>query len=513
MIDLMSLNKANQDLPEVVMTKHGAKFNPRLDNWIYRERMEDISIDFGNLQAERCLINASKKILIWYAENKSCSHVRNMFYYFKHFLKTISLNQNIVSNIKGNDIINYRSKLMLKNEYYLGNLSGFLKKWHSLGVYGVSDDAITLLKKLRIKGNRKGEAVLTMDPLDGPFTDLEVDAIIVAVESGYKTGNIKLEEYLLIWLFLALGQRPIQYASLKVCDFKISVAKDGTAMYLLNVPRAKQQDQLSRSLFSQRKLAPKIGEKFIEYIEEIKIRFAGKLSNTSVTPLFPAKSSRKNEPNGYEYHRTSESLSLHLKYVLNRFSVISERTEEPLHITATRFRRTLGTRAAMEGHGELVIAELLDHNNIANVGVYVQATPEIVQRIDRAMAFHLAPLAQAFSGVIIKSESEAIRKDDPTSRICDPHFEPSMKPMGNCGQHGFCGELAPISCYTCRNFQPWLDGPHEAVLNHLISERERLIVATDSRIASINDRTILAVAEVVRRCKEIKSGESEASIG
>ena len=101
----------------------------------------------------------------------------------------------------------------------------------------------------------------------------------------------------------------------------------------------------------------------------------------------------------------------------------------------------------MEGYGELVIAELLDHTDTQNVGVYVQATPEIVERIDRAMALHLAPLAQAFAGVIIRNESDARRKGDPASRICDPRFEPSMKPMGNCGQHGFCGELAPVS-YT-----------------------------------------------------------------
>ena len=76
--------------------------------------------------------------------------------------------------------------------------------------------------------------------------------------------------------------------------------------------------------------------------------------------------------------------------------------------------------------------------------------------------------------------------------------------MCSCGKYGFCGSLAPIACYTCRSFQPWLDGPHEAVLNLLISERDRLL-GVDARIASINDRTILAVAEVVRRCAELRN--------
>ena len=84
-----------------------------------------------------------------------------------------------------------------------------------------------------------------------------------------------------------------------------------------------------------------------------------------------------------------------------------------------------------------------------------------------------------------------------------------MKPVGNCGQFGFCGLLAPVACYTCRSFEPWLDGPHERVLDFLIAERDRLLLQTDKRVASINDRTILAVAEVVRKCTEIKARTKE----
>jgi len=508
MCDLMRnapLNNTLQELPEEVTTLSGVKFQPRLEKWFYRDSTKNITLNFNNISAEFKLIISAKKVLIWYAENKSPDHLNNMFRRIQHFLNFSNANNKLLSIITGDDLINYRASLSGNNAWYLGNLSGFLQKWHSLGIYGVSDDAIALLKQLRLKGNRKGEAVSTMDTLDGPFSDLEVEALHEAVENGYEAGDIALDEYLLIWLFLALGQRPIQFASLKVGDFGVSVAKDGATVYSIKVPRAKQREQLSRSTFSQRVLVAQIGEKFVQYIEYVKTNFTGIIEDTSQAPLFPTKRSSKNEPIGFEFHKTSQSLSNDLKNTLKKLNVISERTGEPLHITATRFRRTLGTRAAMEGHGELVIAELLDHTDTQNVGVYVQATPEIVERIDRAMALHLAPLAQAFAGVIIKSESEARRKGEPESRICDPRFEPSMKPMGSCGKHGFCGELAPISCYTCQSFLPWLDGPHEAVLNHLISERERLMVVTDSRIASVNDRTIYAVAEAVRRCIEIKS--------
>jgi hypothetical protein len=77
--------------------------------------------------------------------------------------------------------------------------------------------------------------------------------------------------------------------------------------------------------------------------------------------------------------------------------------------------------------------------------------------------------------------------------------------MGECGKHGFCGFAAPVACYTCKSFEAWLDGPHEAVLNYLIARREQLLQTSDKRMASVNDRTILAVAAVVQRCSELQS--------
>jgi len=507
------LSKSTQDLPDEVTTPDGANFDPRSDWWVYRDSTTDVSINFSKLNVTPELLNSIKIVLIWYVKNKSTKHMINMFNHLKRMLVAISKNEKIISKINSTDIINYRASLPTSNSWYLGNLSGFLQKWHSLGLNGVSDDAIALLKQLRIAGNKKGEAVSTMDPLNGPFTDFEVEAIHTALERAYISADLNIGDFLLIWLFLALGQRPVQYASLKVCDFDVCEAKDGTTIYSLNMPRAKQRGQLARSAFSQRVLVPKIGVILVQYIEILKAKFAQTFTDLNQSPLFPTNHSSKNEPIGFEFHRTSKSLANDLKQALNQLNVVSERTGRKLHITATRFRRTLGTRAAMEGHGELVIAELLDHTDTQNVGVYVQATPEIVERIDKAMALYLAPLAQAFAGVIIKNESKALRKGDLSSRICDPRFEPSMKPMGNCGQHGFCGDLAPISCYTCSSFQPWLDGPHQAVLDYLISERDRLVALTDFRIASVNDRTILAVAEVVRRCGVIKAEKNEAHNG
>jgi hypothetical protein len=264
-----------------------------------------------------------------------------------------------------------------------------------------------------------------------------------------------------------------------------------------------------RSSFKKRTLIPELGRLVEECAAEVRSRFVGVLNDPDQAPLFPEKRRGTAEPPGFEFHRTASALSDWFQNIMDKLEVNSERTGHQINITPTRFRRTLGCRAADEGHGELVIADLLDHTDTQNVGVYVEATPGMMERIDRAVALKLAPLAQAFAGVIITHESQARRAGDPTSRICDPRFDPSMKPVGNCGQFGFCGLLAPVACYTCRCFEPWLDGPHERVLEFLIEDRERLLAQADKRIASINDRTILAVADVVNRCTEIRRGKTE----
>lgn len=499
-------------LPDRVRTRSGVEFDPRADRWTYRDTTDTVHLDFTGLRATASLVESAKRTFVWYAEQLSPGHLTNMFMRLRHYLSTVSDagRAGPISEISSTDLLNYRATLTGPTKWYLGALAGLLKKWHSLGYPGVSDDAVALLKQLRLQGNAKGEAVLTHDPVHGPFTDIELEALHYALDQAYVAGNVDREGYLLAYLFMLLGQRPVQYAALKVRDVGVARAKDGTPVYTLRMPRAKQRDRLSRDEFKDRVVIPQIGELLVQHAEAIRSAFHGQLPDPADAPLFPTRRRRSNEPEGFAFHRTSQAIIELLPNTLKRLGVTSERTGEPLHITATRFRRTVATRAAIEGHGELIIAELLDHTDTQNVGVYIEARPEIVERIDRAIALHLAPLAQAFAGVLIRDESEATRAGDPSSRICDPRFDPSMKPLASCGKHGFCGFAAPVACYTCANFEPWLDGPHEAVLEHLIGERDRLAARGDMRIASIHDRTILAVAEVVRQC-EAQRGQGNES--
>ena len=211
--------------------------------------------------------------------------------------------------------------------------------------------------------------------------------------------------------------------------------------------------------------------------------------------MFPLKAANFKAPQGLEWHLGSADLSARVVKAFGAIAPVSERTGEPIHMTPMRFRRTLATRAAAEGHGVLIIAEMLDHTTTESAQVYIETRPDIVKRIDKAIAIQMAPLAQAFAGAVVFGDDKTRR------RITDPRFD-ATRPAGSCGQHSHCAFSAPIACYTCSQFNAWVDGPHEAILEHLISEEERLSEIVDDRIAQINRRTILAVAQVVKLCDE-----------
>lgn len=483
-----------------VRTKSGVVFDATQNIWSYRDGVNDVNLDFGQLpNAGRELLDSAKGVLSWYAESRSPDHLKNMFQRLQHFLRSTT-RKDIVS-VGAIDLLNYRAQLTASTSWYLGSFSGFLRKWHRLGYPGVTDDVELLLKQLRIKGNAKGVAVLTLDPHVGPFTQIEVDALQVALNNAYGTGALSLADYVLAWLHMLLGQRNKQHAALKVCDVRVMTDAEGMARYTIQMPSAKNRADNPRVVLVERPLVEQFGELLFAYAAAIRARFSSILVDSTQAPLFPASRSTRGSE-GFEYHRTAADIGQILVKTLEGLSVVSERTGLPMNISAVRFRRTIGSRAAEEGHSPLVIARLLDHADTQQVGVYSANSPLIIERIDRAIAMEMAPLAQAFAGVLVRSQNSS---KDASRRIIDLRIDRSGAPMGDCGKHGFCGFNAPIACYTCVSFEAWVDGPHEAVLEYLLIQREKQLQTSDKRIASINDRTICAVAAVIQACLQARA--------
>lgn len=488
-------------LPSVVRSKGGIVFDPNQPIWSYRDGVDSVYMNFSELHFSVVLLASARLTLIWFAENRAPGTLMGHFIGLKAFVLRLQVGRvEPLKFIGGNDVLIHCDA----NDFRTRNLFAFLRRWHAMGLPGIQDDVAYVLDMKKLRKRESGIAVLTWDPELGPFTPIEQVGIQDALNDAYGAGRLSEEIYLLGWLFIALGSRPVQLAALKVCDVVRSVAADGTESFLLLIPRAKQQNPLLRQELKPRALVNQIGRPLFDYAQRVSERFIGAFPDTQQAPLFPLSQQSQHLADGPgwgRFHRTSESLRKLLVSGLDKLSVRSERTGAVINICALRFRRTLGTNLAREGHGVLVIADLLDHSRTDSAGVYVAATPELAMRIEKATALYMAPLAQAFKGQLIAHEGRAVRGADRSSRIIDLRIDQSARPMGSCGSFSFCGLNAPVACYTCKCFQPWLDGPHEAVLDFLLEDAKRY---SDARIAAINDRTLLAVAEVIQLCRSRK---------
>ena len=339
-----------------------------------------------------------------------------------------------------------------------------------------------------------------------------MQGIVESATDCFANDVLGLTETALLMTVAMTGRRPAQVSALKLKD----LIKLGSKYYI-NFPRAKQRHMGWRSSFKKFAIIEDLWVLLNEQADYVRVMFAENLGVKVIPahldnelPLFPNMKDDLSLAGDLEVlksdrlHMPSIEISQVVVAAGEKTNVISERSGVPLHLNATRFRYTLGTNLAREGKGEYVIAEALDHTDTQNAGVYVKNLPDIVERIDKAVAMQLAPYAQLFRGVVIPSEKFATRGDDPSSRISN-----GRRNVGSCGSHGFCGALAPVACYTCAHFQPWLDGPHEEVLDALIQERERVKDLTgDLKVASANDRLIYAVSDVIRRCNVEKEKSS-----
>ncbi|MBD8710105.1 recombinase [Pseudomonas sp. CFBP 13711] len=319
------------------------------------------------------------------------------------------------------------------------------------------------------------------------------------------------------------GLHPVQLTNTRLVDLSEGSNEQGDRFFFIAVPRGKQPGQAFRLLFRKRAITEELFTILTAQAAHVRAtvaaiwRFSLSENMARELPLFPNWKAIKAIGSEAEFvaimttdwlHLKSGRVSLILRRLSEQIGFRSERTGQPLNLSARRFRYTVGTRAAREGYGPLVIAELLDHADTQNVGGYTQNVPEHAAQIDRAVASQLAPFAQAFAGMIVSSKAAAVRGDDPQSDVRST----SGRGAGTCGSFGFCAASVPIPCYTCIHFQPWLNGPHQEVLSELLKERERVVSVThDLTIASVLDRSILAVTQVVEACNARKTTATTTS--
>ncbi|MDX0442749.1 site-specific integrase [Sinorhizobium medicae] len=480
-------------LPSTATTFDGIVFDPRQDIWELRtlSRQRLIRFDIFD-RLSNTVVHRLKWAMLLYLQNKSIGHSINLHDKFKAFyLSVLQNSETIHHRVELSHILTFKSQLHAATEWKLGVVRILLIDMKDLGFGITADDAIEYLANATIRGNIKGTSVRTRDAESGAFADTELLAIQSALNDAYATGDIGLNEFAITWLFLAYGPRSIQIAALKEKDLIVSEGDDGRT-YALRIPRAKQRGERARDSFKTRHCGKQVGTLLARVIKDNQHRRRKLGLTKNDCPMF-IKDSAGTEP-GLLFHMTTQDIGRVVSGTIGRIT--------GMKTNARRFRITLAQRAVDDGKDKHTVAELLDHSDTQNVEVYYEASPAMVLRLDRHLAMEMAPIAHAFAGVIVTTESEARRGEDRSSRIFDRSLSNNVADaLGTCGQMSFCGLAAPFACYTCRHFQPWLDGPHEEFMQALILDRDRLeSEGYSAKIYTIRDRTILAVAEVIRLC-------------
>lgn len=511
-----------RDNAKRAVSRNGSEFCPSDDHWRL-SRDVNFSLRWIEEETGEPISTSLRKVLMHYAVTASAAHTKNISERLGGFVRFVnSPASGTMRRIRTQDLISYRATLDRAHEWYMAVISGALKTWLKLGYSGIENGVMTLLGEWRLRGNIKGEAIALGCPLDGALSELEYEALLAGLDRSHESGTICLSEYVFARILIATGRRPSQVGDLKVCDFICVAGESGEREFVLKVPRRKQRGADWRSEFKPCALAADLGEALQQMLDEHRALLMQRVAVfrhcpdlIEHVPMFPkwadlAEIGRESVGalgrilKSERLHMETAALERCLARIVETLQVRSERTRKSLRVFPTRLRRTLGTRAAREGYGELVIAELLDHSDTQHVKVYVENVPEHVDAINAAVAMQLAPMAQAFAGILVDRESAAVRGNELSSRVRTN----SGHGVGTCGHYGFCGALAPIACYTCQHFQPWLDGPHREVLAWLEADHARVKELTrDHTVAAVTDRTTVAVAQVIQLCDARKSGQ------
>ena len=488
------------EIAQVVRSRDGYEFKRDARRWrLGKDVTLDLDVVLKRLRAP--LRSPYRRVLQYYAEHYSPGYCSGIHQGIAKLLRDRGASDFSVAVLR-----RYRTSLDRQKEYRLGYIRAFLKRWHDQGYPGVSTEAVEYLASLRLRGNPKGSAVLSLDPRKGPFDDQELGAIIDVAAQAYEGRRISLRLLAVVLLLIHTGRRPGQLSHLRAGDLQRSSTSDGRSVEILGIPRTKQRGRVPRSDFKDFWLSPDVARVLVAQRDEVVRRVEGCLGPlprdlVEELPFFPAWQKVGAIESVDELRGTLRFDELHtrtqgLTRGLGELNVLSARTGARLHINPRRCRYTLATRAARQGYGPVVIAELVDHSDVQNVKIYTRIHPNFRKKVDKAVGKALAPLARAFTRQMVESEDGARNGDDPSMRIGTRHDK-----VGTCGSVGFCGAQA-AACYTCMHFQPWADAPHEKMLEWFLAERQRAAdVGAGDHVVAATDRSILGAQAVIAACR------------
>lgn len=360
----------------------------------------------------------------------------------------------------------------------------YLRAFYEWGIArGYSDfqrDLLARLKSIKAPGNAKGHNVRFRHPIKGPFSSDELFQIRKALQTRKGTD----QDRAIVMLHLELGMNPYASIQLTNADFK-RYETEQLITYQIDVPRVKK-----RTIHRETKRRP-ISDTLGQLLEQLQ---RGCPEDPLLHWLAPS--------------RPDQALICVMRRFAKVSSIISSHTGLLLHMTPRRFRMSLATSMAAQGASKFHIAEILDHTDLQNADVYTQTVSSIADQVAQAIDPMLQSLVHRFLGKI--ADASEILTDPVTSRQQIPALTPHLSlPMLNAGGIGSCGKkeglcrlLPPLSCYLCPCFVASRQGPHQEMLDSLLTFLQQGEGMGDDRIKQQLDDVCIAITEVLAQMEE-----------
>ncbi|MFJ3366602.1 site-specific integrase [Pseudomonas sp. NPDC086251] len=388
----------------------------------------------------------------------------------------------------------------------------FFLLWQERDNTVISTDALRLLKDTNPK--RAGPRnVLSDDPTKSWLTEQEYECLLGAVWNNYDKGISGTQVTLIKLLSMQYARRPIQIAYLKIGDIRKHAESNNTGLKgkFIFFPGAKDSTSVTGfrdSKFEPHPLADHLWDLCHIQCREVKSLYENILGfslthdQLNKLPLFCSEPRAKQalkiiagqlQINILEnldselFHLRKSCISYILRWagnspissygasksyrLLPAKPPISARTGQAMVVSATRMRHTRARQLARQGIPHHMLSHWLGHSSEHSLAAYYNDPAEQARQLDEAMAPALAPFAMAFAGTLIDSTDQVSRPRDQSSKLEFDH-EGKLKSVGHCGKLSFCATTSiPIPCYRCKHFEPFVDAPHQEVLEALIQRQ------------------------------------------
>lgn len=482
---------------------NGVEFDPNEDRWQVRPGHHFVFDDLRDFCSPDFLFR-TKKISKYLFETRAEHTALTAFSRFRSLCRSASRDgQRLLDEcIATKDFVEW--VLKGKNRNYINILSIFtnVDRRRNLGLF--SNEAHEYLETLESpKSGDADAAIRSWDPDHGAYRPSEDKAILTAINDAFSNDEMKLRQYFIICMLRGFGMRPLQLAHMKVEDIR-----DGVDGMKIHIPLVKQRGTPPRGTFMPWKPVTQGLANTIKLYLKHEIEPITFPNNRHLAPIVPFFNSRSKvgRSNGIQkYDATVDGHSgagnvtkLYVK-AMKKLKVISPVYDRKMTLNPRRERHTYATQLAMNGATAAEIAINLGQSVAASCEPYIDATIGHFQSIEAAVGEHYIGVGDRFLGKVIP-------KSD-----CKHQFDlmnDQFVSVGACSANG-CNAVeagvAPIACYTCRKFNAWEDGPHEAILERLLVEQKTLNESGHPEIAETKAATIIAVSNLLAAIQEQKS--------